>query len=474
MLQGRDFAVSTLQAVLAYNAVIIIYRLYFDPLSKFPGPKLYAISNLPYLFQDKILGTWVKSTTTIHAKYGPIVRIAPNRLAMDGSIGWKEIFMRRPNLPEFGKSTEFYGVGKLGIFPVDREDHRRQRRAMAHAFSAAALQDQEDYVKGYVDILIQRMKNHAAEGKVVDVTRWYNYLTFDIIGELAFGEPFGCLKESDYHPLVAMIFGGIRAQARAFIVAGSETTATALSGFTFHITRTPEVYQRLVAEIRSSFASEGEINMRSTRALPYLLACIEETLRIFPPASETPPRISPGCEIAGKFIPQGTYITVYQWATYHNPTNFADPETFIPERWLPEAHPLYDARFESDNKAAFKPFSAGPRDCIGKNLAYAEMRLVVARLLWNFDISALPRQDNWESRQRIFIVSDKEKLVKTVKLWDAQMGQEKQTLEGWLAANERQGEEVVPERDDRAVSDVDHCSGMECICQDCDLDAFPS
>lgn len=287
--------------------------------------------------------------------------------------------MRRPNLPEFGKSTEFYGVGKLGIFPADREDHRRQRRAMSHAFSAAALQDQEEYVKGYVDILMQRMQNYAAEGKPVDVTRWYNYLTFDIIGELAFGEPFGCLKGSDYHPLVAMIFGGIRAQARylfvnsfavlrplimlmiskedirkrnetfafsrekterrlalgtdtrkdfityilrndkgggmtheetivnarAFIVAGSETTATALSGFTFHITRTPEAYQRLVAEIRSSFASEGEINMRSTGALPYLYACLEETLRIFPPASETPPRISPGCEIAGKFIPQG-------------------------------------------------------------------------------------------------------------------------------------------------------------------------
>ncbi|KAK8096374.1 uncharacterized protein PG998_014242 [Apiospora kogelbergensis] len=401
VLRGRDFAVSTLQAVgigligasvLAYNAVVIIYRLYFDPLSKFPGPKLYAISNLPYLFQDKILGTWVKSTTKIHAKYGPIVRIAPNRLAMDGSIGWKEIFMRRPNLPEFGKSTEFYGVGKLGIFPADREDHRRQRRAMSHAFSAAALQDQEEYVKGYVDILMQRMQNYAAEGKPVDVTRWYNYLTFDIIGELAFGEPFGF-------------------NARAFIVAGSETTATALSGFTFHITRTPEAYQRLVAEIRSSFASEGEINMRSTGALPYLYACLEETLRIFPPASETPPRISPGCEIAGKFIPQGTYITVYQWATYHNPTNFADPETFIPERWLPETHPLYDARFESDNKAAFKPFSAGPRDCVGKNLAYAEMRLVVARLLWNFDISALPGQDSWESRQRIFTVSDKGPLM---------------------------------------------------------------
>ncbi|KAK6854788.1 hypothetical protein PG995_009133 [Apiospora arundinis] len=419
MLQGRDFAVSTLQAVgiglvgasvLAYNAVIIIYRLYFDPLSKFPGPKLYAISNLPYLFQDKILGTWVKSTTTIHAKYGPIVRIAPNRLAMDGSIGWKEIFMRRPNLPEFGKSTEFYGVGKLGIFPVDREDHRRQRRAMAHAFSAAALQDQEDYVKGYVDILIQRMKNHAAEGKVVDVTRWYNYLTFDIIGELAFGEPFGCLKESDYHPLVAMIFGGIRAQAsqcEGFHRRRQRDYRHGAFRLYFphhaHARGLSAARSRDTLVVRVGGRDKHEINKGAT-----VPACLHRgNLANLPTSFGDATADFPWVRDCWEIHPP----RLYQWATYHNPTNFADPETFIPERWLPEAHPLYDARFESDNKAAFKPFSAGPRDCIGKNLAYAEMRLVVARLLWNFDISALPRQDNWESRQRIFIVSDKGPLM---------------------------------------------------------------
>ena len=98
---------------------------------------------------------------------------------------------------------------------------------------------------------------------------------------------------------------------------------------------------------------------------------------------------------------------MYQWATYHNPKNFADPEKFAPERWLPATHALYEPRYATDNKAAFKPFSAGPRDCIGKNLAYAEMRLVVARLLWNFDISAVEGQDEWISSQRVFTVCQK-------------------------------------------------------------------
>lgn len=98
---------------------------------------------------------------------------------------------------------------------------------------------------------------------------------------------------------------------------------------------------------------------------------------------------------------------MYQWSTYRNPKNFADPERFVPERWLPSSHPLYNPKYESDNKAVFKPFAAGPRDCIGKNLAYAEMRLVVARLLWNFDMEAVPGQDDWISNQRVFIVAEK-------------------------------------------------------------------
>ena len=96
--------------------------------------------------------------------------------------------------------------------------------------------------------------------------------------------------------------------SRALIVAGSETTATALSGLTFHLTREPEVYRRLTAEIRSAFASESDIDIRTTEALPYLHACIEETLRIYPPAAVTPPRVSPGAEIAGHYIPKGVSI----------------------------------------------------------------------------------------------------------------------------------------------------------------------
>lgn len=361
-----------------------IYRLYFGPLSKFPGPRLHAISHLPYLFQDKVQGTWTKSTTALHAQYGPIVRIAPDHLAVDGSIAWPEVYQRRAHEAEFGKSVESYQQGNEGILAADRESHRRQRRAMAHAFSATALKEQEEYIGSHLDVLLQRLREHAAKDEAFDITRWFNYLTFDIIGELAFGASFGCLESGDYHPFVAMVFYSIKASctavflnsfgplkpllglfiggqefqnreetqamaqatlekrmaqgpgtrrdfmtyilrnqgdgdkgmtrgelilnARTLIVAGSETTATALSGLMFHLTREPEAYRRLTAEIRSAFAAESDIDMRTTEALPYLQACLEETLRTNPPVSAMPPRISPGDEVAGQYIPKGVSL----------------------------------------------------------------------------------------------------------------------------------------------------------------------
>lgn len=95
------------------------------------------------------------------------------------------------------------------------------------------------------------------------------------------------------------------------------------------------------------------------------------------------------------------------WSTYRNPKHFAEPHSFIPERWFPETHPRYDARFKNDNKSVFKPFSFGPRDCIGKSLAYSEMRLTMARLLYRFDFELAPGHEDWLSKQRAFVIWEK-------------------------------------------------------------------
>lgn len=95
------------------------------------------------------------------------------------------------------------------------------------------------------------------------------------------------------------------------------------------------------------------------------------------------------------------------WSTFRNPKHWIEPDSYIPERWLPSTHPLHEDRFGYDNHSVFKPFSYGPRDCIGQNLAFMEMRLIIAKLLYRFDFELVPGQEAWQSSQRFFIIWEK-------------------------------------------------------------------
>ena len=105
-----------------------------------------------------------------------------------------------------------------------------------------------------------------------------------------------------------------------------------------------------------------------------------------------------GNVIAGKFVPGGTSVSVSHWSCYHSADNFLDPYKFVPERWLG------DERYIDDNKRALQPFSLGPRNCLGTNLAYAEMRVILARLLWNFDIELCEESNNWAEGIKVFMI----------------------------------------------------------------------
>lgn len=81
-----------------------------------------------------------------------------------------------------------------------------------------------------------------------------------------------------------------RITARVFITAGSETTATLMSGATFYLLKNPEKMRKLVAEIRGRFKSADEIDFTSVSQLDYLLACLNESLRMYPPVPDILPR----------------------------------------------------------------------------------------------------------------------------------------------------------------------------------------
>lgn len=147
------------------------------------------------------------------------------------------------------------------------------------------------------------------------------------------------------------------------VVAGSETTATALSGITYYLLKYPETYRRLTEEIRSKFDSPDEVNMVRAGELKYLAAVIEEGLRMYPPGNHNHPRvISPeGAAVCGTFVPGNTLVGIPQYACFNSPLNFANPDKFVPERSLNE-----DERYANDRRDALQPFQVGPRNCIGR------------------------------------------------------------------------------------------------------------
>jgi len=199
----------------------------------------------------------------------------------------------------------------------------------------------------------------------------------------------------------------LRETALVLIVGGSETTATLLSAITYHLLKNPTVYQKLVTEIRQAFQSDDQITMTRASRLKYLLAVLDEGLRIFPPAPSGQQRFSPrqGHTIAGRFVPGRTIVAVHQWSAYHSPKNFLDPDKFVPERWLG------DPKYENDKRGVVHPFSMGPRNCIGMNLAYTEMRVIMARVLWNFDLELCEESRDWAERLKIYQLWAKEPLM---------------------------------------------------------------
>lgn len=161
-----------------------------------------------------------------------------------------------------------------------------------------------------------------------------------------------------------LTFEEMVSQANLLLIAGSETTASLLSGMLYHLLMNPDALARLIEEVRSSFPEEPDISIQSVSYLPYLQAVIEESLRVYPPVPNALPRSTPqpGEVICGKFVPGGTSVGMHHYACYRSSKNFFEPDSFHPERWLNDG----DARFANDDKNAFHPFSHGPRNCLGK------------------------------------------------------------------------------------------------------------
>jgi cytochrome P450 len=199
----------------------------------------------------------------------------------------------------------------------------------------------------------------------------------------------------------------LNADSNLMIAAGSDTTSITISATTFYLLHYPAALAKVTAEIRRAFASVDEIRGGSTlNGQIYLRACIDEALRLSPPVPSHLLRavLAGGLTIDGHHFPRGTVVGTSIYAIHHCEEYFPDPFVFRPERWIVAEKVDGGATAEAVAKAqaAFCPFSLGPRGCIGKKLAYLEVMLALATLLFLYDIripeSADERNPSGEGR----------------------------------------------------------------------------
>ncbi|RFU80545.1 cytochrome p450 [Trichoderma arundinaceum] len=177
--------------------------------------------------------------------------------------------------------------------------------------------------------------------------------------------------------------GEILAECSVMMNAGTDTTTAALTSAIFLLYRHPRVLAKLRQELDSVTGQASEVpTYECVSSLPYLRACVEESLRIRPASSFGLPRVVPpgGRTIAGQYIPEGVTVSVPTYTLLRNPDCFEEAETFNPDRWINS-----DSETREKMNTAHFPFSLGPRACIGRNIAYFEQLLVISALVKLFD-----------------------------------------------------------------------------------------
>jgi cytochrome P450 len=360
-------------------------------LRHFPGPIFCTISKFP-AFYLAWTGKKVPFLELVHRQYGDIVRIDPDELSIIGADVWKDThgrFSRSGNtkgpLPKHWNKSVHSPNGVYNLFDVPEAEHARMRKLFNPAFSERALRKQQPIFQGYADQLISKLRSHLDEE--IDLVRMFNFTTFDIMSELAFGESLNMLQRNEYCPWVRVIFDFIKIDARmnalghlvspaqtlirclfgpyierkksehfrfseervsrrlkvgsdksdiwnlllkpkdqterlrkgeidsnafALMIAGTETIATVLSGLTYLLLKNPEKRVRLTSEVRSAFQDTDQMTLQGVKQLHYLSACIEETLRLYPPTPTGTARIipHPGSTICGSFIPGGVSVSL--------------------------------------------------------------------------------------------------------------------------------------------------------------------
>ncbi|TEB28399.1 cytochrome P450 [Coprinellus micaceus] len=388
-----------------WAVAITLYRLYLHPLSAFPGPALAGATGWYETYYEVYKrGKMVEKLEALHKRYGPVVRMGPNKLHFSDVAAYDAIYTNR----DFRKTSQFYDVflaSEASFGTVDNKFAKARRDLLRSFFSRKGVLKLENVIQDTIDRLIISLANKVGSPKPLDLHRVFSCITMEVISAYCFAKHYDAINYPDYaypvalalhmsnrmgcvaqhFPIVldalfslpdwlvrfvspdALAFPDFRGtrhlfhhmlnpksgqevpsekslkqEAAVLIAAGTETTANACAHAVFHVLTNPHVKERLKKELVEAWPDvEAPISLERLEKLPYLSAVAHEALRFSHGVTAVLPRA----------VPEATEIASN--LAYRNADIFPDPLTFRPERWIEKG--------SSDLVNYLVPFSKGPR-----------------------------------------------------------------------------------------------------------------
>ncbi|KAF9873689.1 hypothetical protein CkaCkLH20_08799 [Colletotrichum karsti] len=450
-----------------------VYRLYFHPYAKYPGPTLAKLTSW-YSVYHTYIGDLHVDIWRCHEVYGDVVRYGPNRLLINTEAGLKGIYGHGKNVR---KAKSYHRISLVkGVEAtqsvVDKTKHGKLRRILNQGLSDSYIRNIDSELTGLARLFTSSLgsskdqfdPNADAPGDgwtcAKNMAHWCDYFTFDVMSQLVFGMSYHLMEDSENHWIADAILGQMRrvsflmqlpeledmrlhkllfpnarkkalrfsmkskdimekrkqssekskndlfskllaaedpetgeslsqlqlwAESNLLIIAGSDTSSTAMAALFFYLSRYPEAYEKVVKEVRAIFRSAAEVTQGpKLSSCTYLRACITEAARLSPPAAGAMWREvqAGGLNVGDLHIPAGYDIGTGIYSINHNSEYYPEPFRFWPERWIPA---VAGEEAVAKAKAAYGTFSVGPRNCVGKGLAMIEISLAMAAVISEFD-----------------------------------------------------------------------------------------
>ena len=381
----------------------------------------------------------------LFARYGDIYRVyAPGRKSYTYVIHHPDD-VKRVLVSNHKNYTKGVGLDRVkillgnGIMTSEGEFWRRQRYMMQPMFHRRVITEFARVIDEANDRFIARWEAQAERGESVNVTDDMSALTLDIVLRAVFGRdldrlsqesggnPFAVVtreparnlqfaykfrslgkvvaalmrrraSEAEEHvDFLAMLMSArdkdtgdamsereLIDEVMTLVVAGHETTASALNWTWYLLALHPQVESRLHAEIDAAPISAAP-SLARMEALPYTQQVVNEALRLYPPGWLLSRRALGADVLAGFEIPAGADVLLSPYLLHRHPRFWPEPDAFKPER------------FASENEAArprfaYMPFAAGPRHCIGETFALYEMLMHLYKVARRYRLTYLPAE----------------------------------------------------------------------------------